>query len=122
MVTTQARHLLSRMQGVRDFSNRMSRPRMSEASRRIELNFRNRFEVSLGNRLQVEKTYRFRRGGARRVALEAEGIDSSACPRFEFRGMGIVADKALAFLVRSMKHRALLNLMALRAQVASRRE
>jgi hypothetical protein len=36
--------------------------------------------------------------------------------------MRIVADKTLAFLVRSMKHRALLNLMALRAQVAFCRE
>jgi len=46
-MATQARHLFSLVQRVRDLGNRMSRPGMANAQRAVELDFRQGIEISL---------------------------------------------------------------------------
>ena len=53
-VTTQAGQLFSAIQWVRNFGNWMIWSRMSKAQRRIKLDSRNCFQISLRDSLQVE--------------------------------------------------------------------
>jgi hypothetical protein len=71
-VATQARHLLSPVQRIGDFGNRVSGAGVSEAQRGVKLDFRNRLEIGLRHFLEAEEAYRIRNGRFRGVAFEAE--------------------------------------------------
>ena len=114
-MATQARHLLARVERVRDAGNGMSRAGMPETQAGIKVNFGSRFELRLRDRLQPEEVHGTPRVESWRVALQAERIHFGAYLRLEFRGMRIVADQALADPVRAVKHRLRQGLVALRA-------
>lgn len=112
IVATQAGHLLSRAQRVGKAGNRMNRPRMSEAQSGIEFDLGDSIQIGPRHLRNQEVASDLFRG----VAGKAERIPFGACLSFEFRGMRVVANDALAVLVGTMQDRVLAGLMALCAE------